>query len=288
MTYGTRRRRFSLAALLAFALLLCLPLAASAQEADAAAQEESAPLVYSRYIDVPGVGPWYYYAQNDPEWKESIYETRNGNMLREFGGGGCGPTSLAIAISRQLTPQELPALLEFRNPLYDSFYYCSCSVNQYHCHEHCERRSIDTAEDFLKNLPRALGSIATGNNNLYTEYRGDFAGTSLRLFKDVATAYGLEYTTTSDWDTARQALADGYSIITTVTKGVFTNSSHYMVVASTDEEWLYLLDPLMREHYENDKWDYLEILEPGLVRMKLEHLRHVSLYGFYMIRKPIQ
>ena len=45
-------------------LLLIICLLPSAL-ADDAAQEE--PLVYSRYIDVPGVGPWYYYAQNDPE-----------------------------------------------------------------------------------------------------------------------------------------------------------------------------------------------------------------------------
>ena len=256
----------------------------SVQTMDTATAAEANP-GYSRYIDVPGVGPWYYYAQNDPVWDESVYEQRRYDMKREFGSGGCGPTSLAIALSKQLTPEEMMAINDHRNPSRDGYFYCPCSVNTYHCNNRHEPIKVETAEDFLYNLPQVLGAYATGNNERREMYRADFAGTSINLFKHVARDYGLEYYGTSDWETVYAELQAGASVITTVTKGIFTGSSHYMVVAHADEEYVYILDPLMRTEYPNDKRGVLEILEPGLLRAKMSDFGRLSLHGYYILKK---
>lgn len=248
------------------------------------AQQET--LVYSRYIDVPGVGLWYYYAQNDPQWGRSYYEPAGHNKYRRFDSGGCGPASLAIALSRQLSPEDLVPLLDCRDPRTKGYRFCSCSINHYHCYERHDPTYISTPEDFLHYLPLALGSYATGNNSERRLYRSEYRGTSLNLFPKMAENLGLDYVGTDNWDVACEKLKEGYSVITTVSKGIFTSSSHYLVVASIDDEYIYLLDPWMRTEYELDSQRCLEVLEPGLLRAKTEDLSRLCLYGFYMMKNP--
>lgn len=265
--------------------LLCLALLSALALSAAAESTNEDALVYSRYINVPGYGEWYYYAQNDPEWDQAFYESYNCKLYRRFGDSGCGPTSLAIALNKQLTPEELTSLLALKSPKQQGFGYCPCSINGFHCYAKHERTYIETPEDFLYNLPRVIGSYAAGNNKTRHLYRNDFSGTSSHLFRDVAEAYSLYYTHTSDWDEAYAALQDGYSIITSVTKGVFTPSSHYLVIAHADEEYIYLLDPWMREAYDGTNAYRFEVLEPGLVRAKTADFIHLGLYGFFMMKK---
>ena len=246
--------------------------------------ETDETLVYSRYIDVPGVGPWYYYAQNDPEWAQSYYEPSHYNDYRRFRSSGCGPTCLAIALSRQISPEEMTSLIEHKDPRRDGFEYCECSINHFHCYQRHEPTLVTTPDEFLHNLPRVLGAYAAGNNEDFYLYRSDFSGTSLTLFPKIAEQYGLDYIGTSDWNTAVEKLKEGYSVITTVTKGIFTTSSHYLVIANIDDTYVYLLDPWMRTEYELDRKHRLEILEPGLLRGKLEDLSAIGLYGFYMMK----
>ena len=87
-----------------------------------------------------------------------------------------------------------------------------------------------------------------------------------------------------DWSQARQALDAGYSVITTVTAGVFTETSHYLFLAGVDGGYLYILDPLMRENYDAlDKNHILEVVEPGLIRASLNNLDKLRLSSFYVI-----
>ena len=58
----------------------------------------------SRTVSVPGRGEIQYYAQNDPVWAAMRYEARKSKQARPFGQGGCGPTSMAMAIAN-LVPE---------------------------------------------------------------------------------------------------------------------------------------------------------------------------------------
>lgn len=262
--------------LLCVLLLLLLSLTALAEEEDAA--------LYSRVIDVPGAGPLQYYAQNDPEWSRSQYEPKNGTFYRTFGSSGCGPTALAIAIARQVPAERLPDLIaSARNPE-KSFPYCPCAVNNYTCDRTHEATVPTTPEDFLSHLPVIFGSFATGNNSRRELFRKESTPTSLSLFPAIAKAYGLHYKATREWDKALAALEAGCSVITTVSKGVYTSSSHYLFIASVSDGYVYVFDPFIRESYGSlDKKHILEIVEPGLVRSSLDDLKSLGYSGFYII-----
>ena len=260
-----------LAALL-LALLVCLP---------AALAEES---LYSRIIDVPSAGPLQYYAQNDPEWARSVYEPYRSSNCRPFGSSGCGPTAAAIAIARQVPADRLNGLLSSAANPEKGFPYCPCSVNNYTCDRTHEATYPTTAEDFRSHLPVIFGSFAAGNNSGRELFRKEHTTTSLGVFSALARAYVLHYRSTREWKKARVALEAGCSVITTVTAGAFTSSSHYLFLASVDDGYVYVLDPLMRESYDTlDKKHLLEVVEPGLVRARLSSLSSLNFSGFYII-----
>jgi len=249
--------------------------------------EGEGELVYSRIIDVPGVGEWQYYAQNDPLWAESLYEPYRSTNWRLFYRSGCGPTAAAIALSRQVDTEKLPALIAHKNPYSDAYLFCTCSVNGFRCDRTHELSTLLTASDFETYLPIACASYAAGNNVSRTKFRNDTGGTSLSLFRSLAEAYNLHYTGSRYWEDAYSALQQGYSVITTVSKGIFTTESHYLVIAHADEEWIYILDPYMRESYaEMDRRGILEVLEPGLVRAKTSDFNRLGFSGYYMLRSP--
>ncbi|MBR6787253.1 MAG: C39 family peptidase [Clostridia bacterium] len=244
-------------------------------------------LVYSRMIDVPGVGEWPYYAQNDPLWGDAIYEPIKSTNWRVFRWAGCGPTAAAIAISRHVAPERLNELLNFKSPYAEEYSFCTCSVNGFRCDRTHELSTLVTSEDFETYLPIAFGIFATGNNSTRTKYRTEASGTLLSIFPALAEAYQLEYAGSRYWEDALDALNKGFSVITTVSKGAFTTDSHYLVLAHVDDEWIYVLDPYMRESYaEMDTKGILEIVEPGLVRAKVSDFSHLGFSGYYMFNAP--
>jgi len=72
----------------------------------------------------------------------------------------------------------------------------------------------------------------------------------------------------------------------TGTYSPFTNNSHFLVLAHVDDEYVYVLDPLRRESYaELDTYGVVEVISPGLVRVKLEnayicHFNSISLLTY--------
>lgn len=264
-------------ALLSLLLLLALLLPCAAQADDAAAP-------YSRIIDVPGIGPLPYYAQNDPEWARSAYEPLRSSNFRLFEASGCGPTAAAMAIARQVSPERLPELLAFARDTSKGFPYCPCSVNNHKCDRTHPVSYPTTAEDFFSHLPVIFGSYAAGNNRGGTLYRKEHTATSISLFSALAEDYGLYYKAVRDWEQARQALDAGCSVITTVTAGVFTTTSHYLFLAGVSDGFLYVLDPYQREDYGSlDRNHLLEVVEPGLVRTSLANLDKLRLSSYYII-----
>lgn len=256
------------------ALLLLSPIAALAEEEPA----------YSRVIDVPGAGPLQYYAQNDPVWARTIYEPYRSSHYRPFKDTGCGPSAAAMAIARQLDADQLPDLIASARDPEKGFPYCACSVNGYRCDRSHELTTPATGEDFLSHLPIIFASYAAGNNESQTKYRTEITATSISVFSSLADAYHLHYKGTREWDKALVALKAGCSVITTVSKGIFTPASHYLFIASVDDGYVYVLDSFMRENYDElDRRHILEVVEPGLVRASLSDLNRLGFSGFYII-----
>lgn len=261
-----------------FLLALLVSACASAE------QDPAQDVIYSRIIDVPGVGAMQYYAQNDPLWSDAFYEPFANDNFRRFGSGGCGPTAAAMAVTMHLSGDDLLLLNNSTRTKDLGFPYCVCSVNGHQCAYDHDRIVPATAEEFTERLPIIIGNYATGNNPRREKFRDHEPGTSYHLFESIANAYGLPYKRTRLWETASGLIESGWCAITAVTQGVFTNSSHYLIIIHIDEEWLYILDPLLRTDYnELDKDHILNVIEPGLVRVSLTHLNKLRFNTFYMI-----
>lgn len=255
------------------------------------------PEVFSRMIDVPGSGPVQYYAQNDPAWKKAIYEEYYTSRRRRMLDTGCGPATLAMAVARQVPSEDLPALNAFAKDPAVGFPLCSCSVTGEYCFEdyYIKKRGYGqpghvaltpgTPQEYSKWLPMILASYAVGNNHRYEKLRTFEPGTKIYLFRMVAEDYGLAYTSTHEFEEALAAVRAGKSVITTVVKGIFTTESHYLFLAGADSEYLYIMDSYAKTAYPRDKEGYLEVIEPGLLRVKLEDVPAIQLYSFYIMHR---
>lgn len=273
------------------ALLLLLLFAAAAAE-----ETEEVFEAYSRVVDVPGVGPVQYYAQNDPAFAAMFYEPHGSSRRRTFEAGACGPTVAAMAIARQVDTADLPTLNAHARDVQKGFPFCACSINGYHCDDAYRKRkgiadpdhftlTPESPDEFLRWLPVICASYAAGNNDRYTRLRVPYYdGTEIELFHMLAEDYGLSYHATRDWDVAMDALREDASVITTVSQGIFTNGSHYLFLAGADDEYLYIMDSDMRAAYRKDRRGYLEVLEPGLARVRHEDAPYTGLTSFYIIR----
>lgn len=247
----------------------------------ALAEEE---LVYSRLVDIPGIGTMMYYAQNDPVWGQMQYG-RNGNDRPMYmKSAACGPTAVAMAIAAQLSDGGLDVLTQIARKAESGFKFCPCGLNAYsHSGDH-EVIQLTTDEELLTYLPTVIASFADGNNRRCHKYCNP-GGTSPSLLDGVATACGMEYRGVHSWDSAVEAIEEGYSVLTSVKNGPFTSGSHFLFIAGVADGYVYVLDPLMRTEYPNDKHRILQILEPGVVRAQVKHLSHLGFAGYYMARR---
>ena len=147
------------------------------------------------------------------------------------------------------------------------------------------RYYLTSQRDFLRFLPLVMGDFATGNNSFGVYSRGEAAGTATNYFRYAAEAYGLEFSATAKLSEALDALGNGYAVITLASKGgAFTNTGHYVFLAHSDEEKIYVLDPLCREEYKTNYAGKLEIIEPGLVALAMKNVSAARFGTFYILK----
>lgn len=240
------------------------------------------------YVSVENVGRWMLYAQNDPLWKKLVFEIQTSSRRRPFGDGGCGPTAVAMAIANLVEKEELCKLSTFASsPL--GFRFCSCSVNDYWCAGKHLTYQLTTPDEYLRYFPLAIANFATGNNIWGVQGRVDGFGTSMRYLDRVCQVFDLSVTQTYQLSEAIDFLQNENTIAIACTSGYgspFTKTGHFLVLAGTDDDYLYVLDPLRREDYQElDRKNYLEVIVPGLVRIKLENATECNLSPIYQLQR---
>ncbi|MBR5109396.1 MAG: hypothetical protein IK099_04305 [Clostridia bacterium] len=236
---------------------------------------------YSGVIQVPGKGAMRYYAQNDPLWSDMAYEQGETQSRRPFGDGGCGPTAGAMAIANLVPEGELGKIALYAKKEYA---ICPCSITKEKCiHTYHARYVLTSQRDFTRFLPLVLGDFAIGNNTFGVSGRGADKGTNSGFLYQVAQVYGLNVMATTDKNTAFQALKNGCTVVGHAARGgAFTNTGHYVLIAHTDDEKVYVLDPLARDFYKTNQSKILEIIQPGLVAIKHSDYAATGI-GSYMI-----
>lgn len=244
----------------------------------------------SYMVDVPGRGLMRYYAQNDPLYETVKYENRRRNKHRKFATGGCVPTSFAIALANLVPMESLPLIGEktYRNKGYR---ICACSCAPFHCNGRHEQFQLTTPEEFYRYLPLVIGAYACGNGPTGTIFRRNVGGTSVSVVKTICSLYGLPYEHNITHEEALAGLDAGGIVVVSTGSGdtPFANGGHYMVLASYDDEYLYILDPMLKESYrKTDKKGVLEIISPGLVRAKRSDLKNLYLTSYLLIHPLTQ
>ncbi|MBQ8537508.1 MAG: C39 family peptidase [Clostridia bacterium] len=242
----------------------------------------------SYMVDVPHRGLMRYYAQNDPLYETVKYENRKRNKYRKFATGACVPTSLAMVLANLVPMEDLPKIGEatYQNR---GVRFCQCSCGPFHCNGQHEQYQLTTAQEYYRYLPMVTGGYACGNGPSGTVFRRNVGGTSTSLIKTLCLFYGLTY---EDRVTLQEALEGirqgGIVIVSTGGRATpFANGGHYMVLASYDDEYLYIMDPMLKESYgKTDKEELLEIISPGLVRARREDLKKLYLTSFTLISSP--
>ncbi len=242
---------------------------------------------YTKMVEIPGFGQAIYYAQNDPTWSSMIYEARRPTARRRFGTSGGGPTALAIAIANLADDDQLSRLLVCPSRE-EGFTLCACSVNQYFCNNKHVQMRVDGLEQLKRYLPVVLANFATGNNLWDIQSRTHASGTNADFFPYVANACSLDYRNSRDTKEMISALQEG-AVVIAGTGGIwspFTGGGHYVVIFSVDETYLYIVDPYLKEDYSaTDPHHVLEVLEPGVLRVKWSKVNYLRLYDFYIIQQ---
>ena len=237
----------------------------------------------SGWVDTGRLGRVMVYAQNDPLWSEMRYESELTRKFRRFGGGGCGPTAVAIALANLVDAQELPKLREYSlNGL--GALMCTCSVNRVYCNHLHAPYHLEGAEAYLRYLPIIVADFAAGNNQWKINSRpGNSQGTNMRFLEPLCEIFGLRLTSVDNLLAALEMLKQngntGMVVCCALRGSPFTTTSHYMVIAGVDDTHFYVLDPLYRDDYsDTDHYGVIDqILAPGVVKIKLEDARKCGL-----------
>ena len=239
---------------------------------------------YSGIIDVPGKGPMRYYAQNDPLWGELAYEnSASVSRRRPFKDGSCGPTAGAMAIANLIPEEELSAIAAYAKQEYA---ICPCSINKAKCIHYHARYVLTTQRDFVRFLPLVFADFAAGNNVFGMSSRGVAQGTGTGFLYEIVKAYGITITATQNYQEALNALRAGDTVIGHASRGgAFTNTGHYLLLASVDDERLYILDPLCRTEYKTNNGRKIEIIQPGLVALTHENVPAANIGNYFIFHR---
>lgn len=239
-------------------------------------------------VSIENVGDWILYAQNDPLWERLTFEIETSSRRRPFGDGGCGPTAVAMAIANLVEKTELPALGAYASsPL--GFRFCSCSVNDYWCTGRHLTYQLASPDEYVRYLPLAVASFATGNNTWSVRGRVDRYGTNMQYLERLCSIFDISVNQTNNISEALTFLQGEDTIAVACTSGhnsPFTKASHFLVLGGVDDEYLYILDPMQRKNYNAMDYNgYLEVIVPGLVRVKLKNAKQCNLYTIYQLQR---
>ncbi|MDD3410440.1 MAG: hypothetical protein PHY12_06490 [Eubacteriales bacterium] len=253
----------------------------------------------TRLIDVPGRGPTTYYAQTNPFWDRMRYEIAGSSTYRRFGEGGCCPTSAAIAFANLLTVEQLGAIRPYASKRASGGFGISTGVmNPLNMAKRNGVYWLDRAQDYYDLLPLVFGQFAAGNNSKGSiwrakpkEWQVSKGGTNSGFIPKLAEIYGLTCTQLRGKDDMSfvepvQNGATAVALANSQWHPFASGIGHYLAIVHVDDEYVYFFDPQDKTAYADDREGILEVVESGLVRVKLENFHGCHIGLIYVLSTP--
>ena len=253
----------------------------------------------TRVMDVPTRGPMIYYAQTNPIWERLRYEAAGSKTFRRFGDAGCCPTSAAIAFANLLTTEELAAIRPYASKRVVGFGITTASMNPRNAATRDGVYWFDHAEDYFNYLPLVFGQYAAGNNRAGYSWRAkpreanvSAGGTGSGFVPELAKCYGITCTKVPGKDNMDfldmvRCGATAVALANTRWQPFATGLGHYVTIVAADDDSIYIMDPQDKTDYSaSDRWNTLEVLESGLVRVKLENFHDCQISMMYVLSTP--
>ena len=237
----------------------------------------------SGYVEVPGRGAVYYYAQNDPLWGGMAFRFPDQAYTPLFSGSGCVPSALANAFSNLAEDEVLARILDVSYQK-KGYFLCSCSMTRKGCYENHNRFQVQEQADVKRFFSLLMGSYMAGNNP-----RGEFANGNFSMVWELARLLDLSCTQAKDdFGAAARAVSQGAMAIMLVggQDCPFTKTGHALVLCGVGEEEYYFLDSFRREYYELDRFRSVRVIEPGLVAVPKDKLFRLGAYQIYILSRP--
>ena len=229
---------------------------------------------YTKVVEVVGK-KLLFFAQNSPEWAH-LWATDDVRARRTFGDSGCAVAAFANASVNSLPMRRLREISNLaRSPIAVD----NVSLSRYYG-LYKGRFLIENDSDYLRYWPLVLGNLSAQNNTF-----GVRENRNMKFYDPILKAFGVSYSVTSDPPTALEALGKGALIVTCSTgKGSpYAENGHYFVLAGVDDSHFYILDSFIRDKLPRDTNRRVEILEPGVQRVKIEHFNKVVVGPMYII-----
>lgn len=230
---------------------------------------------YNKVVEIEG-SFYLYFAQNSPEW--GGLSTVQGSNVRQ---SICAPTSLANVLVNSVPMEDLNVLL---NMVSTPIRIDTMSINPVGIRSGL-RFNIERCEDLLRFLPLCITNIQLRPNNTTSKVY-----TKMSYYDNYLDALSLNYTKSSDIEVCIQEIIDSGAYVIACTGGasspIAPNNGHYLTLIHADDEYIYMLDSIFRDSYQYDKKNIIEILEPGVIRVKRENLSDFPIGGVKYIVYP--
>ena len=202
---------------------------------------------------------YLYYAQNSPEWENLVIDPDPASR-RVFGESACVVTALANCIVNAVSVWDLDRILDMT--MYPVRIDSHSAVNARGVRAR-DKFEIRNLSDVVRYYPLIIGNYAGGNNRsgIRNRKNEDF-------YKRVLDAYQLEWERNTEWSEAVQALKDGKLVIACSggRHSVISSEGHYFLLVAWADGYIYALDSYLRDRFPLDREQWIEILEPGLLR----------------------
>ncbi|MBQ7455082.1 MAG: hypothetical protein IJS53_01455 [Clostridia bacterium] len=267
---------------LILALLLLFALPAHAEGAEHTEDEIYLKGLESTNRVVTVLGKTYLvFAQNSPEWG-NLRSDNNLDNPAYVNVSACVPFTIANVTVNAIPYEKLPLVTNVMRsvPRIDRY-----TASTYYGRKTSERFEIKENCDFLRYWPLLMVAIAAGNNQAYIDNPQSL------FYVDVITRY-FNIKLEECWilDDAMEALDQGALIMTNFHADVDSYGNaigHYFVFVGRDEEYAYMLDSNFMREFPLPMGYYVELVEPGVERIRLENIYKVNL-GQMLILWPLE